>query len=102
LLGIWTSPGDFGEKKGTYTPDWWRAGTEYGLLKTIRITREGSKLDGISLSNVNIDMIPIQYGKDMSFRIAVPEDAANKGGINIFGKGFGNYNQDIDIRVEYD
>lgn len=101
LLGVWTSPGDFGDKKGAYTPDWWRAGTQYGLLKTIRITSQGTMLDGVLLSEITIDRLPIQHGKDLSFKIAVPKDARYPGGLNIFGKGFGNYDQDIEVRVEY-
>src|ERR1700754_107399 len=30
-VGTWTSPGDFGDKRGTYTPRWWKlAGSQYG------------------------------------------------------------------------
>lgn len=35
-------------------------------------------------------------------RIGIHPDAANVGGINIFGQGFGNYPQDVDLRIEYD
>ena len=35
-------------------------------------------------------------------RIGIHPDAANVGGINIFGRGFGNYPQDVDLRIEYD
>lgn len=100
-LGIWSSPGDFGEKKGMYTPDWWHYGTQYGLLKTIRITKERSMLDGIKLSDVNLKEISLKAGHDIPFRISAPTDTENPGGINIFGKGFGNYNQNIEVRVEY-
>ena len=31
----------------------------------------------------------------------VAEDAAHVGGLTIFGKGFGNYNQDISVRINY-
>ena len=100
-LGIWTSPGDFGEKRGLYTPDWWR-GTQYGLLKTIRITREGILMDGMHLSDVTLDQIHIQSGKDTLLRISSPKDSTNPGGVNIFGRGFGNYDQNIEVRIEYD
>lgn len=101
LVGVWTSPGDFGAKKGIYTPAWWRHGTEYGLLKTIKITREGSYLDGIYLSRLTISELNLAHDRDLKFRIAVPEDAKNPGGVNIFGRGFGNYHQDIEVRVRY-
>ena len=33
-IGTWMSPGDFGDKRGVYTPDWWKLkGSQYGKLK---------------------------------------------------------------------
>lgn len=101
LLGIWLSPGDFGDKKGFYTPEWWRAGTQYGLLKTIRITKNGTMLDGIHFSDITPEQLQIERGQDLLFRISVPAETPHPGGLNIFGKGFGNYDQDIEVRVEY-
>ena len=32
-LGTWTSPGDFGDQRGKYTPKWWANHiNQYGLL----------------------------------------------------------------------
>ena len=31
----------------------------------------------------------------------MPEDAEHVGGLTIFGKGFGNYNQDIEVSINY-
>lgn len=101
LLGIWLSPGDFGSKKGVYTPDWWENTTQYGLLKTVRVTEKGTMLDGILLSDITIADIPLENRKDSYFRIASPQDARHPGGVNLFGRGFGNYDQDIEVRVEY-
>jgi predicted transcriptional regulator len=101
LLGIWLSPGDFGNKKGVYTPEWWKNSTQYGLLKTIRITDNCTMLDGIHFSNITIDDIPLENRKDSCFRISSPSDAAHPGGVNLFGKGFGNYDQNIEVRIEY-
>ena len=101
LLGVWTSPGDFGARKGTYTPDWWKSGTEHGLLKTLRITYDECMVDGINLSDITLHQIPIINGEDLTLRIAVPSNTHNPGGVNLFGRGFGNYDQDIVVRVEY-
>jgi predicted transcriptional regulator len=39
-IGTWTSPGDFGDKRGVYTPDWWKLkGSQYGKLKSFRDQR---------------------------------------------------------------
>jgi predicted transcriptional regulator len=33
-------------------------------------------------------------------RIGVKDDAENRGGFNLFGRTFGNYEQDVVLRVE--
>ena len=39
LVSTWTSPGDFGDKRGIYTPRWWKLeGSQYGHLKTWSIS----------------------------------------------------------------
>ncbi|TBL81993.1 ArsR/SmtB family transcription factor [Paenibacillus thalictri] len=97
-VATWTCPGDFGSKHGLYTPQWW-IDTQYGLQKTILITREGTFIDGIRFSNVGIQQLNIKAGQELRFRIACPESAANCGGVSLFGKGFGNYPQDIRVTI---
>lgn len=94
-LGTWTSPGDFGDVRGKYTPDWWKPYiNQYGLLKIISVTNEGTFIDGLPLSDVKLAQL--QLGRpDWRFRLAVEPDAANIGGLTLYGTGFGNYNQDI-------
>jgi predicted transcriptional regulator len=98
---MWTSPGDFGRNRGVFTPDWWGSRTQHGVLKTISIDERGSFIDGIQMSAVNLDGIEVEYGKEITFRIVSPENARNPGGVSLFGKGFGNYDQDINIVMEY-
>ncbi|GAF64527.1 putative transcriptional regulator [Bacillus sp. TS-2] len=100
-LGTWTSPGDFGDSPGKYTPDWWpRVINQYGLLKCLRINEKGTYMDGIQISNITIDDIDVK-AKQWTFKIAVDEQAEHVGGATVFGKGFGNYNQDIIFRLYY-
>lgn len=100
-VGQWTSPGDFGGKRGNFTPDWWSLGLgQYGLLKVIRIDDTGTYIDGQKYSNITLDQIDISL-KQWTFRIAVLESANHVGGVTIFGSGFGNYNQDIIFRLYY-
>lgn len=102
LLGYWTSPGDFGGIKGIFSPSWWSLSmNQYGLLKCITINHEGSFIDGILMSDVTIDRFHLDEKSPLRFRFAVPESAKHVGGLTIFGKNFGNYNQDIRIKVEY-
>lgn len=101
-LGFWTSPGDFGNAKGIFTPDWWYPNwNQYGLLKLIVINHKGSFIDGLQISNVTLDDLKIDYRSSMKFKIGVPDDANHIGGLTIFGQNFGNYNQNIQVRISY-
>lgn len=100
FLGYWTSPGDFGVNRGHLNPGWWPDSlNQYGLLKTLLINREGSFIDGTKLSDVCIQDFSLDRHSEMSLRLEVPESAENCGGLTLFGKGFGNYNQGINIQV---
>lgn len=100
-VGTWTSPGDFGDKRGVHTPDWWKlAGSQYGKLKNWRINGQGSFVDGVRISNVMLDDLGLDKHRSIRMRVGVKDDAEHPGGINIFGKGFGNYGQDIVLRIQ--
>jgi predicted transcriptional regulator len=100
--GTWTSPGDFGDKRGQYTPDWWKlTGSQYGKLKTWRIDGSGTYLDDARVSDVTLEDIDIQEHRSIRMSIGVRDDADHPGGINIFGKGFGNHDQNIVMRVTF-
>jgi predicted transcriptional regulator len=99
-IGTWTSPGDFGDRRGRFTPLWWKLeGSQYGLLKTWIVTDEGSFVDGERVSDVTLKDLKIYDHSSIKIRVGVKEDARNVGGINIFGRGFGNYDQDIVLRL---
>ncbi len=103
-VGYWTSPGDFGEKPGVLTPKWWNFGTQYGLMKQITINEHGTFFDGIPSGepNCTIQDFKFEPKKPIRFRIASPADARYPGGVNLFGSGFGNYDQDIMISLDYE
>lgn len=100
LIGTWTSPGDFGDKRGVYTPRWWKLeGSQYGELKTWRVTEEGCFIDGTRLSDVRLADLDLDGHHSIRLRIGIADDARHPGGVNIFGKGFGNHDQDIVMRL---
>lgn len=101
-IGSWTSPGDFGDVRGLFTPDWWLPNwNQYGLLKLIVINKKGTFIDGLQISNISLKDFNLDYRSTIKFKLAVPDDAVHIGGLTIFGKNFGNYNQDIDVRINY-
>ncbi|CAG7627420.1 ArsR/SmtB family transcription factor [Paenibacillus allorhizosphaerae] len=101
-LGTWTCPGDFGGPPGIYNPPWWTYyNTQHGQLKTITVNKQMTVIDGDVMSQVTVNDLNVAPGKELFLKIAVHEDAVNCGGINIFGKDFGNYNQDIRVTMTY-
>lgn len=98
----WTCPGDFGDRRGKLNPAWLPdTHTQYGLLKTWKVTQAGSYLDDVRVSDVTLNDLKVIGNKSVRFKIGIKPDAANIGGINLFGKGFGDYEQDILMRVIY-
>lgn len=102
LLGKWTSPGDFGEVRGILTPAWWFPElNQYGLLKHLIINHDGTFIDSTQISTVTIDDLQLDNRSNIRLRLAVDEDSRNVGGLTIYGKTFGNYNQDIEVKLGY-
>ncbi len=102
LLGTWISPGDFGDVKGIFTPDWWFPNwNQYGMLKMLVINHKGTFIDGLKISDVTIDSLSLTSKSSIKLKLEVPENAEHVGGLTIFGKGFGNYNQDINVKIAY-
>lgn len=101
-VGTWTSPGDFGGERGQLTPGWWEEkDSQYGLLKTWKVSPEGAFIDGLALSQVRLNSLFIRDYPYIRVRLGIKPDAYNAGGINIFGEKFGNYPQPIILKLDY-
>ena len=101
-LGTWTSAGDFGDVRGIFTPDWWPVNwNQYGLLKMLTIDKKGCFIDGLKISDVNIDQFKLTYKSVIRFKFQIMDDAKNVGGLTLFGGSFGNYSQDIKVHITY-
>ena len=101
-LGVWTSPGDYGARRGRFNPSWWSdTSSQYGLLKTWRIDSLGCTLDGEPLSSVTVADLQLDALEYIPLRIGIHADAAHVGGINLFGEKFGDFAQGIVVRVGY-
>ena len=102
-LGTWTSPGDMGGARGRFTPAWWDLrNTQYGYLKSWRIAQDGSYIDGVRVSDSKLSDLDLEKADSFFVKIGVEDGAENMGGVNIFGRGFGNYEQGIVFRIELD
>ncbi|TCL68164.1 ArsR family transcriptional regulator [Rhizobium sp. BK251] len=100
--GHWTSPGDYGDRRGLYSPAWWKlSGSQYGKLKTWTIDDKGTWIDGAMVSTQTIASLGIPDHHSIRFRIGIDEKAANPGGMNIFGKGFGDFDQDLVMSIYF-
>ena len=99
---MWTSPGDFGDVHGMFTPQWcpqnWN---QYGLLKLLVINDYGTYIDGLKISDVSTLSLHLDYNSDIRLRLAVENDSEHVGGITLYGKSFGNYDQDIRVAINY-
>ncbi|MGC3438178.1 transcriptional regulator, partial [Enterococcus faecium] len=71
-----------------------------GLLKTIRISKHLTNMNGDPLSNITINVIPKEQDT-WHLRIEVKDVAKHVGGCTLFGKGLGNYDQDFKLKVYY-
>lgn len=100
--GTWTSPGDFGKRRGKITPGTWGSGrTQYGLLTTWEVRQDGCYVNKEWRSGVKIEDLHVMDKNSILIKIGNREDAQYVGGFNIFGKKFGDYEQDIIMSITY-
>ncbi|MER2002975.1 MAG: ArsR/SmtB family transcription factor [Enterococcus casseliflavus] len=101
-VAVYTVPGNFSDTRGRYTPLWWNDRfSQYGLLKHLRINKQAATIDGEVCSNVTIDTLHLSDSPFIKLRLAIEKDAKNQGGLTLFGKGFGNHNQNIQVDLYY-
>jgi len=101
-VGTWSSPGDFGGTRGRLNPEWWHDNlNQSGLLKVWQVTATGTAIDGVPAASVKIGDLDINPWNMTRVKIGVKGDAAHQGGFTLFGKGFGNYEQDLVLRLHY-
>lgn len=99
-IGTWTSAGDYGDKRGLHTPLWWKLeGSQYGELTNWVVSDKGTTVGGRKISDITLSQLAIDEHHSIRLKIGIEDAATNPGGVNIFGKGFGNNNQDIVMRL---
>jgi predicted transcriptional regulator len=101
-IGTWCSPGDYGGTRGRLNPQWWPDNmNQSGILKVWQVDRSGSSIDGVQLSAVSVDQLKIEPWQATRVRLGIKPDSPHQGGFTIFGKGFGNYELDLVLRIRH-
>jgi len=98
-VASWISPGDLADRRGIYTPVWWGDQlNQHGILNLLSIRDTGTWLNGRPVSSVTLRDLGLS-GHQFAFRLSVEPDARPVGGLTVFGKGFGDYDQDIKVSL---
>lgn len=106
-VGTWTSPGDLGvgntgTRRGRLNPAWWPDQmSQHGVLKIWSVDETGASIDGMPSAKTTISDLRLRPGQPITVRLGVKPDAEHRGGFNLFGKGFGDYAQDLVLRLHY-
>lgn len=101
-LGFYTSPGEFFDRPGRFTPSWWfKNFPQYGKAKVITVNETGTYLDGLFLSPITISELKLNEIPEISIKFEVKSDSEHVGGVTLLGKGFGDYNMGIKTKVLY-
>lgn len=101
-VGTWNCQSDFGGRRGKLNPDWWPdKNTQYGILKTWKITDQGCYLDDDRSCGHTLKEFCLKQKDYIAVRIGIKEDAENKGGLNLFGEGFGDFAQNIIMKIAF-
>lgn len=98
----YTCPGDFGGRRGVYTPEFWPvSSSQFGLLKKITVNKNGAYIDDQLVNkDVTVSQLGLVSGKAVKLTILLKDDAKHQGGINIYGKHFGDFPQAIIMMIK--
>lgn len=96
-----TSPGNFGGKRGRLTPAYWPVtSSQFGQLKKVSVDKDGVYLDNVFMhKNITFDDLHLFDNESISFTVSVKDDAEYCGGLSLFGKNFGDFEQAIIMKI---
>jgi predicted transcriptional regulator len=97
LIGEWTSPSDFGDRKGHLTPIRWLGMTQYGQMTEWAVGETGSTVNGSQGSSITLEELDLHFSRPVVIRLGVREDAKHARGLNLFGEAFGDYPQGLKL-----
>jgi len=100
--GFYRSNGDYGLRRGIYTPTFWQNGlTQYGKLVTWTINDQGVFVNMNKVIDTPISAFRLENNSHILMRLESKEDSEFCGGFNLFGEKAGDYNQAIIMTVEH-
>lgn len=92
--------GDYGGRRGRHTPSWWPdEDTQFGKIREVVITDDGTTVDGLAASRVGIAQLG--FGPELSFRFSVPPATGRGGGLNLFGADFGDSGEAMTVELDH-
>jgi predicted transcriptional regulator len=100
--GTWNCQSDYGGRRGKLNPDWWPdKNTQYGMLKTWCITEQCCMLDDERTHTRGLSEFALTEKDFISVKIGIKPEATSKGGINLFGESFGDFSQNIVMKIVF-
>jgi len=100
--GFYRSNGDYGLRRGIYTPSFWQNGlTQYGKLVTWTINDQGVFVNMDKVADTPVSAFSIENNSHILMRIESKEGSEFCGGFNLFGEKAGDYNQAIIMTIEH-
>ena len=102
-IGSWlASTQDRNISRGIYTPAWYKSPMrQHGFLKMLVINNAAIYIDGNIIQETGTNWPFLDENGEMRFRIETHSSGEHPGGVALYGKQFGNYNQNIQVIVHY-
>lgn len=103
-LCTYLSTGDYGDRRGRLNPDWWpNVNTQYGKLVSLVVNDNGVMLNGIEVTQkINVDSLKLNKHDSIKVAFGNKSTSTYIGGMNVFGSRFGDYEQDIILKIDYE
>ena len=71
-------------------------------MKVLSINEDGVFIDGAKISDTTVDALNLDYRSSIILRLSISRTRSIPcGGITLFGRDYGNYNQDIKFEALY-
>lgn len=103
-VATYLSLGDYGDRRGMLTPTWWSSrNTQYGKLVNLKVNSQGVFLNDKQVSSkVTLKDLQLDKGNKIKIAFGNKDGCEHDGGFNLFGKKFGDYAQDLVLKIYYE